>query len=109
MSKEILYDSYYKAVPVTLDAASFDNGIAEAGTLLVGDGSSVFDDRSVKVKGATASGSIDGVLMSDIDLSEGDATGSLVYKGTVWSNKVNDGNVTSNVKSKLSGITFINE
>lgn len=110
MAKEILYDSYYKAIPVTLDTEQFDNitdGVIPAGTLLVGANVSAFDDRTQKVKKATASGNIDGVLMADVDVN-GNAHGSLVYKGTLWANKL-DTALNANIRNKLSGITFVAE
>lgn len=112
VSQEILYDSHYKAVPVTIDAEQVDavdgRKIVPAGTLILGVGGSVFDDRSRKAQPTTASGEIDGVLLHDVDVTHGDAGGSLVYAGSVWANKVQP-SVTANVKSKLNQIKFITE
>lgn len=112
VTKEILYDSRYKAIPVTIDAEQVDavdgKKIVEAGALILGVDGSVFDDRSSKAQPTTASGEIDGVLLYDVDVTHGDATGSLVYAGSVWANKV-EPSVTTNVKTKLNQIKFITE
>ncbi|HEN2461033.1 TPA: head decoration protein [Streptococcus agalactiae] len=114
-SKEILHNLPYEAISVTLDANVFGKGLASAGTVLAGDGASVFKDRTKKVKpvrNAEVSGAdhIDGILLTDVDLSKGDATGALVYRGTVNSDKLVDQELakdTSTLATKLPHIVFV--
>lgn len=114
-SKEILHNLDYDAISVTLDSKKFGEGIASAGTVLAGDSASVFKDRSQKVKavqngeiaGATH---IDGILLTDVDLTDGDATGACVYRGTVNADKLTDSNIgkdTTELSKKLPHIVFI--
>lgn len=112
VAKNVLYDSRYKAIPVTIDSekvtAVEGRKIVEAGTLILGVDGSVFDDRKSKAEPTSASGEIDGVLLYDVDVTDGDARGALVYAGSIWANKVQP-NVTANVKAKLNQIKFITE
>lgn len=110
-SKEILYDGIYQAIPVTVDAESVEavdgKKVVPAGTLIKGAVASVFADRSQSVVATTgASGDIDGILLYDVDVTDGDAPGSCVYNATVWEDKIQN-NVTANVRNKLPKITFI--
>ncbi|HHU5073430.1 TPA: head decoration protein, partial [Streptococcus agalactiae] len=53
---------------------------------------------------------IDGILLTDVDLSKGDATGALVYRGTVNSDKLVDQELakdTSTLATKLPHIVFV--
>lgn len=110
VSKEVLYDADFKAIPVTIDAEKVTGDkVVKAGTLLKGVDGSVFEDRSLLVEPADADGEIDGVLLYDVDVTDEDKEGSLVYNGTLWTNKVNEGDVTANVKEKLNQIKFITE
>ncbi|HEO2872645.1 TPA: head decoration protein [Streptococcus agalactiae] len=114
-SKEILHNLPYEAISVTLDAKSFANGLASAGTILAGDTVSVFKDRTKKVKAVQNSevagaDHIDGILLTDVDLSKGDATGSLVYRGTINADKLVDptlANDQSALTAKLPHIVFV--
>ncbi|CCW39622.1 hypothetical protein [Streptococcus agalactiae] len=114
-SKEILHNLPYEAISVTLDASKFGNGLASAGTVLAGDGASVFKDRTKKVKPVQngevkSEANIDGILLTDVDLSKGDATGALVYRGTVNSDKLVDTNLAkdpSTLTTKLPHIVFV--
>lgn len=108
---EILHNMPFEAISVTVDAETtgtvIENGrtILKAGALLAGDGSSIFDDRSKKAKVNTTAP--DGVLLYDVDLTEGDAAASLVYRGTLREDKVNGGTVSSDVKTALKHIQFV--
>lgn len=114
-SKEILHNLPYEAISVTLDAKSFANGLASAGTILAGDTVSVFKDRTKKVKAVqnsevTEAKHIDGILLTDVDLSKGDATGSLVYRGTINADKLVDPNLANDpsaLTTKLPHIVFV--
>ncbi|HEO3393384.1 TPA: head decoration protein [Streptococcus agalactiae] len=114
-SKEILHNLPYEAISVTLDASKFGNGLASAGTVLAGDRASVFKDRTKKVKPVQdgevkSEANIDGILLTDVDLSKGDATGALVYRGTVNSDKLVDTNLAkdpSTLAAKLPHIVFV--
>lgn len=108
---EILHNMTCEAISVTIDKETtgtvIENGrkILKAGTLLAGDGASIFEDRSKKVKAnATAP---DGVLLYDADVTEGDAVASLVYRGTLRADKVNGGTVSDAIKGKLPHIQFV--
>lgn len=108
---EILHNMACEAISVTIDKETtgtvIENGrkILKAGTLLAGDGASIFENRSKKVKAnATAP---DGVLLYDADVTEGDAVASLVYRGTLRADKVNGGTVSDAIKGKLPHIQFV--
>lgn len=108
---EILHNMTYEAISVTVDKTTTEtvteNGrkIVKAGTLLAGDGSSIFDDRSKKVKANTTKP--DGVLLYDVDVTDEDAQASLVYRGTLRSDKVNGGTVSDAIKTALPHIQFV--
>ena len=105
VSKEVLYDADFKAIPVTIKQGND----LKAGTLLSGVGGSVFDDRTLLAEPADVEGNIDGVLLYDVDAGEENREGSLVYVGSLWANKVNGGDVTAEIKEKLNQIKFITE
>lgn len=113
VSKEILYDADFKAIPITIDGAKVTDvdgkKVVKAGTLLKGVGGSAFEDRSLLVEPADPEGDIDGVLLYDVDVTHENREGSLVYNGTLWANKVNGGNVTAEIKEQLNQIKFITE
>lgn len=112
-SKEILNSAKYEAVPVTLLSSTggteSKNGrtIVPAGTLLLGETESIFSDRNQKVVAVTdvAESELDGVLLNDVDITDGNATGSLVYRGTVRSDKTIG--YTDAVDAKLPRIQFV--
>ncbi|HGI2098884.1 TPA: head decoration protein [Streptococcus agalactiae] len=114
-SKEILHNLPYEAISVTLDASKFGNGLASAGTVLAGIDESVFKDRTKKVKPVQNSevdgeAHIDGILLTDVDLSKGNAAGPLVYRGTVNSDKLADSALAkdpSKLATKLPHIVFV--
>lgn len=109
VSREILYDSDYKAVPVTIDSqkvtAEEGKKVLKAGTLLKGDGAKLLEDRTVSAVKANQNDA-EGILLYDVDATDANAFGAMVYHGTVWADKVNDGQVTT-VKSRLPQITFV--
>ena len=105
VSKEILYDADFKAIPVTI----VKGNDLKAGELLSGIGGSVFDDRSLLAEPADVEGDIDGVLLYDVDATEENKEASLVYAGSLWANKVNGGEITAEIKEKLNLIKFITE
>ncbi|MBF0714499.1 hypothetical protein HZY83_07400 [Gemella sp. GH3] len=114
--KEILHNLDFEAISVTVDKSTTGteiiNGkkVLKAGTLISGDGASIFDDRTKKVKKLTNEATaeyVDGVLLYDVDLSDGDGVGTCVYKGTLREDKVNGGSVDNNAKLKLSHIKFV--
>ena len=91
---EILHNLPYEAISVTVDKTTTgtvtENArtILKAGTLIAGDGTSIFDDRTKKVK-------------------EEDAVASLVYRGTLREDKVNGGTVPEGAKTALKHIQFV--
>lgn len=110
-TSEILHNLPFEAFSVTVDKKTTgtvtENArkILKAGALIAGDGGSVFDDRNKKAKvNATAP---DGILLYDVDLTEGDAAAALVYRGTVQENKVNGGTVSTEAKTALKHIQFV--
>lgn len=110
-SKNVLYDGIYKAVPVTIDSENVTavdgKKVMPAGTLIKGASASVFTDREQNAVATTgASGDIDGILLYDVDVTDGDAPGSCVYHATVWADKV-EATISANVRSKLNQITFV--
>lgn len=115
-NKEILHNLDFEAISVTVDKATTgtevinNKKILKAGTIISGDGASIFEDRTKKVKKLTNDATttyVDGVLLYDVDLTDGDSVGTCVYKGTLREDKVNGGSVEANVKSKLSHIKFV--
>lgn len=112
VSQEILYDSRYKSVPVTVASeqvtATDGRKVLKAGTFIKAETGSIFDDRSQRVvETAGTSGAIDGILLYDVDVTDGDAVGACVYNGTVWANKVGTGNITANMRTQLPQVTFV--
>lgn len=113
---EILHNSSYEAISVTVDKETTgtvsENGrkILKAGTILAGDGVSIFEDRSKKVKKVADEASatfVDGVLLYDVDLTESNAAASLVYRGTIREDKCGNGTVHAKVKELLRHIQFV--
>ncbi|HEP1510552.1 TPA: head decoration protein [Streptococcus pyogenes] len=114
-SKEILHNLDYEAMSVTLDSSENSKGVVPAGTLLAGVKKSVFEDRKQKVKavanGQVASGTnIDGILLTDVDLTNGDKEGALVYRGTINADKLADTSIAEkyeDLAKKLPHIVFV--
>lgn len=114
-SKEILHNLLYEAISVTLDSSELGKKIIKAGTVLAGKEKSVFEDRTQKVKevknGDLASAKhVDGILLTDVDLTNGDAVGSCVYRGTINADKLVDSTLASDPKTlaeKLPRIVFV--
>ena len=115
--KEILHNLDYEAISVTVDkttTGTVDEGgrkILKAGTFLAGDGKSIFEDRTKKVKKLTndaAATYVDGVALHDVDLTDGDAVVACVFKDTLREDKCNNGAaVEGKVKEKLNLIKFV--
>ena len=115
--KEILHNLDYEAISVTVDkttTGTVDEGgrkILKAGTFLAGDGKSIFEDRTKKVKKLTNDATaayVDGVALHDVDLTDGDAVVACVFKGTLREDKCNNGAAVENkVKEKLNLIKFV--
>ncbi|HEP1437785.1 head decoration protein [Streptococcus pyogenes] len=121
-SKEILHNLDYDAISVTIDSqdssvkASKDGKkIIPAGTVLAGVLESVFKDRKQKVKEVDNSAvesekNICGILLTDVDVTNGDATGACVYRGTINADKLADATLAEdpkNLASKLPHIQFV--
>lgn len=109
---EILHNLEYEAISVTVDKETTgtvtENGrkLLKAGTLLAGDGKSIFEDRTKKVKKLTNDATaqyVDGVALHDVDLTDGDSVVACVLR----EDKCNGGTVDANVKSKLNLIKFV--
>ncbi|HFT0181056.1 TPA: head decoration protein [Streptococcus pyogenes] len=110
-SKEILHNLDYEAISVTLDSDEIGKKVVPAGTVLAGVSESVFKDRKQKVKAVDGSADyIDGILLTDVDLTNGDAAGSCVYRGTINADKLADSSVAKNyenLEEVLPHIQFI--
>lgn len=114
-SKEILHNLDYEAMSVTLDSSTIGKKVVPAGTVLAGVSGSVFKDRKQKVKAVAnheVSGEINicGILLTDVDLTNGDAAGSCVYRGTVNADKLADTTLAEDfteLATKLPHIVFI--
>lgn len=101
----------YKAVSATVDK-SFPGVTVDgkkyikAGTLVAGNGGSIFDDRTkTVVENKTAP---EGIVLYDVDLTI-DNTVSVLYAGEVYKDKVNGGNVDSTVTKALPLVKFISK
>lgn len=109
--KEILHNYDYEAISVTVDKTTtgtvVENGrtLLKAGTPLFGDGASIWTDRTKKVKKAAANTDVDGILLHDIDLTDGDAVTAMVYRGTVRSDRVIG--YTTDLDTALKHIQFV--
>ncbi|AGQ27740.1 head decoration protein [Streptococcus pyogenes] len=114
-SKEILHNLDYEAMSVTLDSEKIGKEVVPAGTVLAGVSKSVFKNREEKVKTVTngkvsSEKDICGILLTDVDLTNGDAVGSCVYRGTINADKLADSSIAENyevLKEKLPHIVFI--
>ncbi|HER5561442.1 TPA: head decoration protein [Streptococcus pyogenes] len=114
-SKEILHNLDYEAISVTLGSDEIGKKVVPAGTVLAGVSESVFKDRKQKVKTVTngevsSKNNICGILLTDVDLTNGDAVGSCVYRGTINADKLADTTLASDFSSlvgKLPHIVFV--
>jgi len=113
---EILHNTPYEAISVLVDKTTtgtvVENGrkVLKAGAILSGDGASIFEDRTKKVKveaNTTEAAYVDGILLYDVDVTDKDDVAALVYRGTLREDKVNGGTVDANVKAKLPHIQFV--
>ena len=113
---EILHNLDYEAISVTVDKSTtgtvVENGrkILKAGTVVAGDGKSIFEDRTKKVKKLTNAVSatyVDGILLHDVDVTDEDVTVAIVYRGTVREDRCENGTIDANVKAKLNHIQFV--
>ena len=110
---EILHNLPYEAISATLDKTTtgtvVENGrkVLKAGAILAGDGASIFADRTKKVKKTDGANHVDGVLLYDADVTDGDAAVAVVYRGTLREDKVNGGTVADAVKAKMAHIQFV--
>ncbi|EKB54468.1 hypothetical protein [Facklamia hominis] len=109
-SKEILHNLPYTALTVTVDKTTTgtvdEKGrkILPAGTVVFGDGASVFKDRTKKVKKSTGE-EADGIILHDVDVTDGDKEVAMVYQGTVRSDRVID--YADTIDKALPQIKFI--
>lgn len=114
-SKEILHNLDYEAISVTLDSNKIGKKVVPAGTILAGKDKSIFEDRKQKVETVTneevsTKEYVDGILLTDVDLTNGDAVGSCVYRGTINADKLADSSVSENyddLEEVLPHIVFI--
>ena len=109
--KEILkYSGHFVAVPVMVDSTSVmaENGkkVLKGGTIIGGKSASALTNREEAV---TAKNSLEaeGVLLWDVDVTEGDAPGSMVIHGFVSLDKLPAAPEPDAVLA-LKQITFIN-
>lgn len=78
--------------------------IVKAGTILSGD----LGNRIAPFKEAVDSAS--GVLLHDVDVTEGDANGSLLIFGFVNTNRIDSdvkGKITNELKAKIPAVQFV--
>ncbi|MFB5967435.1 hypothetical protein J7T88_03940 [Streptococcus thermophilus] len=101
----------YKAVSATVDKTF--QGVTvdgkkyiKAGTLVAGNGGSIFDDRTkTVVENKTAP---EGIVLYDVDLTIDNAV-SVLYAGEVYKDKVNGGSVDDTIKKALPLVKFISK
>lgn len=109
----ILHNLPYEGISVTVSKDTSgtveENGrkILPAGTLLAGIGGSFFEDKSRLVEKVDGSGVVDGISLNDVDVTERDAEVSLVFRGTVRTERVNGGEVSDAVKEQLHLVKFV--
>lgn len=113
MQPEILHNLDYEAISGTVSKDSAgtitDNGrkVLPAGTLVTGVTESIFNNRRQLVTQTEGSaGTIDGVTLYDVDITNDDAEVAIVYVGTVWANEVQV-EVTDAIRKALPRITFV--
>lgn len=78
--------------------------IVKAGTILSGD----LDNRITPFTGAVDSAS--GVLLHDVDVTDGDANGSLLIFGFVNTNRIDSdvkAKITNELKAKIPAVQFV--
>ena len=116
MSTQTIFDTSnivrslpYKAVSATVDS-SYPGVLVDgkkyikAGTLVAGNGGSIFDDRTkTVVENKTAP---EGIVLYDVDLTI-DNTVSVLYAGEVYKDKVNGGTVDDTITKALPLVKFI--
>lgn len=113
MQPEILHNLDYEAISGTVSKDSAgtitDNGrkVLPAGTLVTGVTESIFNNRRQLVTQTEGSvGTVDGVTLYDVDITNDDAEVAIVYVGTVWANQVQV-EVTDAIRKALPRITFV--
>lgn len=113
MQPEILHNLDYEAISGTVSKDSAgtitDNGrkVLPAGTLVTGVTESIFNNRRQLVTQTEGSvGTVDGVTLYDVDITNDDAEVAIVYVGTVWANEVQV-EVTDAIRKALPRITFV--
>lgn len=113
MQPEILHNLDYEAISATISADTAgtvtENGrkILPAGTLVIGEEGSIFDDRrQLATQTDGAAGGVDGITLYDVDVTDEPAQVAVVYNGTVWANEVQV-EVTEGIRTALPRITFV--
>lgn len=95
------------AVVTSADASG--KKIAKAGTPLTGN----LDERGTAFTAATGAGASNnavGILLHDVDVTDGDANGTLLIFGFVNTDRIDEttkAKITADVKAKLPMITFM--
>lgn len=113
ISKNILHNLPYESISVMVSKETTGttpvNGrtILPAGTILAGVDGSVFDDETHKRLAVKATGEAvpDGITLNDVDVTEKDATVAMVFRGTVYADKIID--YADTVKAQLPDIKFV--
>lgn len=109
--KEILHNPDFEAISVTVDATTTGTvtesrkKVLKAGTPVAGVGGSIFDDRTRLVKKVTDNASADGILLHDVDLTDGNSATAMVYQGTIRSDCV--AGFDAALKNALPRIQFV--
>lgn len=113
VSKNILHNLPYESISVTVDATTEgtetinNRKILPAGTVLAGVEGSVFNDAT-QARLATKAGAEatpDGITLNDVDLTDGNRPVALVFRGTVYADKIID--YTDTLKTQLADIKFV--
>lgn len=112
-SKEIFHSTENKgtiSVTVSKDTTGTveENGrkVLKAGAFVTSTGGGVFEDRNALVTQSTSN--VEGITVSDVDVTVKDAVVAMAYRGEIYSNKVNGGDVTQAHKDALPLVTFVN-
>lgn len=113
ISKNILHNMPYESISVTVSKDTTgteminNRKVLPAGTVLAGVDGSVFDDETqarLAVK-ATGEAVADGITLNDVDVTDRDGSVALVFRGTVYADKIVD--YADTLKAQLPGIKFV--
>lgn len=111
VSEILKFPDHYVALAVTVDnegVEADEDGrlIVPAGSIVGGAGGSVLEDDTLNVKVGNTAEAAEGVLMRDVDVTHGPASGAMIIHGFIAADKLPE-EPAEGVKDALQMIKFI--